>query len=100
MNKVSWFTKQLQHKTGSESLLLSLNGDEYQLAMQNNFILESYANKTFAACDVAEELEGMHAAALLCGVPYRLQVHGKEILFKILTRKIWFYDSAQALVAE
>lgn len=99
MNKISWFAKQLQHKTGNESLQLSLNEDAYRLAMEKRFVLESYVAMDFTAC-VVEELEGAHFVSLVSGVPYRLQVNGQEILFKILSRKILFYDSVQAIVAE
>ncbi len=100
MDKVSWFAKQLQHKTGNETLQLSLNDEEYRLTAQQSFELASYAAQTFTACAVATGTDSGYAAVIISGQPYRLQLNGHSVLFKIMTRKIWFYDSVQTIAAE
>jgi hypothetical protein len=100
MNKVSWFAKQLQHKTGNETLQLSLNDEEYRLTAQQSFELESYAASSFTACAVSAGTDSGYAAVIIPGQPYRLQISGHSLLFKIMMRKILFYDSTQAIAAK
>lgn len=100
MNKVSWFAKQLRHKTGNETLQLSLNDEEYRLTAQQSFELASYAAQTFTICAVATETDSGYMAVIVPGQTYRLRIDGHSVLFKIVTRKIWFFDSVQTIAAE
>jgi len=100
INKIAWFEKQLQHKTGVEALKLTPAIDGYLLTLESSFVLENYAPGFPAACSVSMDAEALHFADIEQGVHYRLQVNGQVVLFKITTRKIWFFDSLRALVAD
>lgn len=99
INKVTWFEKQLQHKTGLETLKLSSVSDVYKLTMENAFGLEQYDSGQSLPCDVMIGAESMYSANIEPGQHYRLQVNGKIVLFKIATRRIWFFESVKALLA-
>lgn len=100
INKVTWFEKQLQHKTGLETLKLSSVSDAYKLTMENAFELAQYNSGQPMPCNVLIDSENMYSANIDPGQHYRLQVNGKTVLFKIATRKIWFFESMKALLAD
>lgn len=94
---MTWFEKQLQYKTGSDTLKLSLVGDKYRLTMESFFALEYYASKTPTSCLVSTDSGALYFTDIEQGIHYSLQANGKTILFKIMTRKIWFFDSVDAM---
>jgi len=100
INKINWFEKQLQHKTGVETLKLSYVSDEYMLTMKDFFVLESYDSDKPACCNVSIGSDALYFANIEQGNHYRLQVDGKVVIFKIATRKIWFFDSVDALMVD
>ncbi len=99
INKITWFEKQLQHKTGLETLKLSSVSDVYKLTMENAFGLEQYDSGRPVPCNVLIGSENLYSANIEPGQQYRLQVNGKTVLFKIATRKIWFFESVADLTA-
>ena len=100
INKITWFEKQLQHKTGVETLKLSYVSDEYILTMEKVFALEYYDSDKPASCNVSIDSDALYFAGIEQGKHYRLQVDGKIVIFKIATRKIWFFDSVDALMVD
>lgn len=97
INKITWFEKQLQYKTGADTLRLSLVGDKYRLTMGSFFALEHYASKNPTSCFVSTDSDALYFTDIEQGIHYRLQANGKTVLFKIMTRKIWFFDSVDAM---
>ena len=100
INRISWFAKQLQHKSGVETLKLSLAGDEYMLTMENDFTLEHYFSDHLTAVNVSIDSGALYYANIEQGQHYRLNVNGQVVLFKIRTRQIWFFDSVEVLMAD
>lgn len=103
MNKVEWFEKQLQHKTELEGLKISAETEAYVLSMPQPFVLDCYeednAEPALVAVTPGNAIDTAECwqAGVEPGKRYRLQVNDRAVLFKILTRKIWFFESMEAL---
>lgn len=76
---------------------LSLVGDKYRLTLGSFFALEYYASKKPTSCFVSIDSDALYFADIEQGIRYRLQANRKTVLFKIMTRKIWFFDSVDAM---
>lgn len=100
INKITWFAKQLQHKTGEDTLKLSPATDGYVLSTAGLFVLDCYATDIPTLCIVSQDSGLLHFANIEQGIHYRLSVNGRVILFKITSRKIWFFDSVDAMIAD
>lgn len=95
INKIAWFEKQLQHKAEVENLKFLYEDDAYLLSMAHPFVLDCYeeGNAESSPVSVADR----RYAKVEQGKRYRLQVNDRVLLFKVLTRKIWFFESLEAL---
>ena len=100
INKITWVAKQLQHKTNMETLTLSSANDGYVLSMEGIFVLDSYIAANPVSCIVSPDSAGLYFAPIEQGNHYRLQANGQVVFFRIMTRKIWFFDSEEAMVAD
>ena len=106
MNKVTWFTKQLQYKTNREALELSPADDGFTLAMDSLFAMDCFDSDSPEKCEVSkdEKVSGQNGnkyfAKIIQGKHYRLKVNEQEALFKIMTRKIWFFVDVDSMIAD
>ena len=100
INKITWFARQLQHKTGEDSLKLSPATDGYVLSTEGLFVLDCYTTGIPTMCIVSQDSGLLHIANIEQGKHYRLSVSERVVLFKITSRKIWFFDSVDAMIAD